>query len=191
MATAPPSVRAAATCVVIAAGAIADPVGASPMFSLKVIGEDGGSTPVSTYPLRNWSTLGSTPIVPLPVERSAALNDRGQVLGRDATGHAYIDDGQIRISFAPPGGAGVQPSVSRLVDINNAGQAAGAALSRIRESGSQREPVDEAFVAPLVEKARSALGNEGFAAAQAEGGAWTHDAAIHQVRQWLEAACAI
>lgn len=73
----------------------------------------------------------------------------------------------------------------------HAARFAGAALSRMRESGSQREPVDEAFVAPLVEKARSALGNEGFAAAQAEGGAWTHDAAIHQVRQWLEAACAI
>ena len=65
---------------------------------------------------------------------------------------------------------------------------AGAAQARLRESGSQREPVDEAFVAPLVAKARSAMGNVGFDAAQAEGEAWSHDTAIHQVQQWLEEA---
>jgi tetratricopeptide (TPR) repeat protein len=73
-------------------------------------------------------------------------------------------------------------------NYDDAARFAGAAQALMRESGSQREPVDEAFVEPLVEKARSALGNEGFAVAQSEGGgAWTHDAAIHQVRQWLEA----
>ncbi len=72
---------------------------------------------------------------------------------------------------------------------DQAARFAGAALSRMRESGSQREPVDQAFVAPLLEQARCALGHEGFAAAQAEGGAWSHDAAIHHVRQWLDAAC--
>ena len=68
---------------------------------------------------------------------------------------------------------------------------AGAALSCMRESGSQREPVDQAFVAPFLEEARCALGYDEFAAAQAEGGAWSHDAAIHQVRQWLAAANAL
>jgi non-specific serine/threonine protein kinase len=77
-------------------------------------------------------------------------------------------------------------SVRRHYD--HAARFAGAAQALMRESGSQREPVDEAFVAPLVEQARAALGPEQFTAAQAEGGGWSHDAAIHQVRQWLEAA---
>jgi non-specific serine/threonine protein kinase len=73
---------------------------------------------------------------------------------------------------------------------DHAARFAGAAQARMRESGSQREPVDEAFVGPLVERARSVLGDERFDAAHAEGGAWSHDAAIHSVRQWLEAAAA-
>jgi non-specific serine/threonine protein kinase len=77
-------------------------------------------------------------------------------------------------------------SVRRHYD--QAARFAGAAQALMRESGSQREPVDEAFVAPLVERARSALGPQEFTAAQAEGGAWSHDAAIQQVRRWLEVA---
>ncbi|MEO5735429.1 MAG: winged helix-turn-helix domain-containing protein [Rubrivivax sp.] len=74
--------------------------------------------------------------------------------------------------------------------FDQAARFAGAALARMRESGSQREPVDEAFVAPFLDRACSALGQAEFNAAQAEGGVWGHEVAILQVRRWLEAECA-
>lgn len=64
----------------------------------------------------------------------------------------------------------------------------GAALARMQEGGSQREPVDEAFVAPLIADARAALGSVAFADAEAQGRALSHDAAIVEVHLWLEAA---
>ncbi len=71
--------------------------------------------------------------------------------------------------------------------FDQAARFAGAALSRMQESGSQREPVDQAFVAPFLDRACCALGQDRFGAGQSEGGAWDHDEAIRQVRSWLEA----
>ena len=62
----------------------------------------------------------------------------------------------------------------------------GAAMARMQGSGSQREPVDEAFVAPLMAKAEAALGPAAFAEAQAQGWALKPDAAIADVKQWLD-----
>lgn len=70
----------------------------------------------------------------------------------------------------------------------SAARFSGAALARMQEGGSQREPVDEAFVAPLIAKAKTALGSAAFADAQAQGWALSHAAAIVEVRRWLERA---
>jgi predicted ATPase/DNA-binding winged helix-turn-helix (wHTH) protein len=75
---------------------------------------------------------------------------------------------------------------SALGEYASAARFAGAALARMREGGSQREPVDEAFVAPLIERAMTALGSDGFAQAEAKGRALSHESAIIEVRRWLE-----
>lgn len=62
----------------------------------------------------------------------------------------------------------------------------GAALARLQQGGSQREAVDEAFVAPLMFSACTALGAATFATAQAAGWALGHAAAMAEVRRWLQ-----
>ena len=62
----------------------------------------------------------------------------------------------------------------------------GAAMARMGDSGSQREPVDEAFVAPLMAAAEAALGPAEFALARAQGWALGRDAAIADVKRWLD-----
>ena len=61
----------------------------------------------------------------------------------------------------------------------------GAAMARMQGSGSQREPVDEAFIAPLMASAEAAIGAAVFADAQALGRALKPAAAIAEVQQWL------
>ena len=62
----------------------------------------------------------------------------------------------------------------------------GAAMARMSDSGSQREPVDEAFVAPLMAAAEADVGNAEFALARAQGWALGRQAAIIEVKRWLE-----
>ena len=45
----------------------------------------------------------------------------------------------------------------------------GAANSRLREFGQRREPVDEAFIAPLIRRAREQMGNKAFDSEEASG----------------------
>lgn len=70
-------------------------------------------------------------------------------------------------------------------DHRNAAYFSGAALACMHEAGSQREPLHEAFVAPLIARARAALGNATFNAAKAEGQALDYAAAMREVEQWL------
>ena len=62
----------------------------------------------------------------------------------------------------------------------------GAAMARMQISGSQREPVDEAFVAPLMTAAEAAIGPAAFADARAQGRALQAATAIADLRQWLD-----
>jgi tetratricopeptide (TPR) repeat protein len=64
----------------------------------------------------------------------------------------------------------------------------GAAEAQAAETGLHRDPADEAFLAPLIGKARAALGASAFSAAEAAGRALTYGAAMERVRAWLEPA---
>jgi predicted ATPase/class 3 adenylate cyclase len=64
----------------------------------------------------------------------------------------------------------------------------GAAEARSARSGLRRDPADEAFLAPWVERARRALGTQDYSAAEAEGGALVEAQALARLRAWLEAA---
>jgi predicted ATPase/class 3 adenylate cyclase len=61
----------------------------------------------------------------------------------------------------------------------------GAAEQQAAETGFHRDPADEAFLAPLVGRARAALGTA-FSVGEAAGRALARDAATGMVRAWLE-----
>ena len=54
------------------------------------------------------------------------------------------------------------------------------------QTGVQRSSADEAFIRPLITKAREALGEPAFAAAEREGRALSYEEAIAEARAWLE-----
>jgi predicted ATPase/DNA-binding winged helix-turn-helix (wHTH) protein len=66
----------------------------------------------------------------------------------------------------------------------------GSAESQTSNTGIHRDPVDEAFLAPLIEGARSALGSAGFSKAEAAGRALTYEEAMSKASAWLQKATA-
>ena len=69
-----------------------------------------------------------------------------------------------------------------------AAQFYGAAEAQTGNTGIHRDPADEAFLAPLVEKARNALGSDAFNAAELSGRALSYEKAMWEARAWLEKA---
>jgi hypothetical protein len=61
----------------------------------------------------------------------------------------------------------------------------GAAQTQMRQTGIQRDPADEAALAPHVDDARRALGADAFAEAVREGEQRTREAAMDDVRAYL------
>ncbi len=61
----------------------------------------------------------------------------------------------------------------------------GAAQAQMQLTGLRRDPADEAFLAPLIERARCALGDEAFEVEAAQGAALSFDAALAQAREGL------
>jgi len=64
----------------------------------------------------------------------------------------------------------------------------GASQARLQTTGRHREPVDEAFIAPLMAQCREALGDDAFTVAEAAGHALGLDASLAEVQQWLDGA---
>jgi predicted ATPase/class 3 adenylate cyclase len=73
-------------------------------------------------------------------------------------------------------------------DAATAAQLYGAAEALNAAMGIQRDPTDEAFLAPLIAGARAALGASAHAAADAAGRAWPYAAALGAARGWLAGA---
>jgi predicted ATPase/class 3 adenylate cyclase len=61
----------------------------------------------------------------------------------------------------------------------------GMAEAQAEVTGLQRDPADDAFLAPLVAKARAALGQATFAAAEGVGRALSYAEAIEEARRWI------
>ena len=66
----------------------------------------------------------------------------------------------------------------------------GAAGALALETGLQRDPADEAFLAPLMAKAQAALDAAAFAAAGARGRAASYESIISEARAWVTAPAA-
>ena len=62
----------------------------------------------------------------------------------------------------------------------------GGAEAHSAETGIRRSPGDEAFLAPLVAKARAAMGAPAFSASEASGRSLTYAAALTEARAWLD-----
>ncbi|MEO8346704.1 MAG: tetratricopeptide repeat protein [Betaproteobacteria bacterium] len=62
----------------------------------------------------------------------------------------------------------------------------GAAEAQATETGLRRDPADEAFLVPLIQKARDVLGNASFSAAEVAGRALKYDTAITESSNFLE-----
>jgi len=71
-------------------------------------------------------------------------------------------------------------------DWRRAARFFGAAEANTVYTGIVRDATDEAFLAPLVERARHALGEKSFSDAEGMGRALSYDQAMDEVRTWLE-----
>ncbi len=91
---------------------------------------------------------------------------------------------------------GSEPAVQSAVDVgaglaavsNEWAQAArffGMAEAQTERTGLRRDPVDEAFLTPLIARAKHALGEHAFALAEAAGRARPSHEALTEVHAWL------
>jgi predicted ATPase/class 3 adenylate cyclase len=70
-------------------------------------------------------------------------------------------------------------------DWTSAARLFGAAEAQMQQSGLHRDPADEAFLAPLVERARREIGQPAFDRDAAQGAALSYEAAVDEVGNWL------
>ena len=61
----------------------------------------------------------------------------------------------------------------------------GASLALLRDAGTKRDRVDEAFLAPRLADAREAMGATAFEAAERAGAALPREAALDELGLWL------
>ena len=64
----------------------------------------------------------------------------------------------------------------------------GAAEAQAAQTGLHRDPADEAFLVPLIDKARKSLGADAFDSAEAAGRALAYGEAMAEARAWLDRA---
>lgn len=62
----------------------------------------------------------------------------------------------------------------------------GIAEMQTEQTGLHRDPADEAFLAPLIARAREALGATAFASAEADVGSLSYVDAVNEARAWLQ-----
>jgi len=72
-----------------------------------------------------------------------------------------------------------------LEDWRRAARTYGAAQLELEQTGVRRETADDAFISPWVAKARAALGESAFGAAEAEGRALAFEESVAETRAWL------
>ena len=117
------------------------------------------------------------------IERASIEEARLQL--RQALGITMVTGSQHVGQAALDVSAGLCSVVQQHAD---AARFLGAAEAQSERSGLRRDSADEAFLRPLVERSRAALGDVVFAGAQAEGGVWTYGEAISRALAMFEVA---
>jgi len=70
-------------------------------------------------------------------------------------------------------------------DWESAARFFGAAQAQVFATGVQRDPTDAAFLVPLIDGARAALGAPAFEKEEQAGRAWSYEQGIDEARKWL------
>ena len=70
-------------------------------------------------------------------------------------------------------------------DWGHAARFFGIAEAQTVKTGLQRDPVDDAFLAPFIARAKDSFGAEAFALAESDGRRLTNQAALNEARAWL------
>ena len=94
-----------------------------------------------------------------------------------------------KIGSKPAGQSAIEVSAGLAVlreEWERAARFFGAAETQVAQTGVHRDPADEAFLSPLIARARDQVDAKAFAAAEAAGRALSYDDAIEEVRSWLE-----
>jgi predicted ATPase/class 3 adenylate cyclase len=94
------------------------------------------------------------------------------------------------IGFKPAGQSVLEVSAGLACLLEQWERAAkffGIAEAQAEQTGLRRDPGDEAFLLPLIAKARAALGETVFTAAEAAGRRLSYQEAVEDARKWLEA----
>ncbi|HKE38860.1 MAG TPA: tetratricopeptide repeat protein [Casimicrobiaceae bacterium] len=71
-------------------------------------------------------------------------------------------------------------------DCEQAARFFGSAETQVSQTGLHRDPADEAFLSPLIARARDRISAAAFAAAESAGRELSYDEAIEEARSWLE-----
>jgi len=64
----------------------------------------------------------------------------------------------------------------------------GAAQAQVEQTGMQRDPTDEAFLVPLIERTRETLGTAAFVNAERSGRSLSYEEGTEMARRWLQRA---
>ena len=132
---------------------------------------------------RDWIAIGLLNLAMVAIGRGSV--DRAPAMLREALSIAG------EIGSRPAGQSVLEVCAGLAAQGRNWERAAffyGAAEAQTAHSGLQRDPTDEAFLAPLIATVRRTLGGNAFAAAETAGRSLSYDEAIAQVRAWLQPA---
>ena len=110
------------------------------------------------------------------VSEAAAMASEAAAIADELKSHTV---GQTVLDVA----AGLAASCK---EWERAGQLFGASDAHLARTGLRRDPVDAAFLAPLVRRSREALGEKAFAAAEGDGRKAGYEEAMAMARTWLD-----
>ncbi|HSC98638.1 MAG TPA: adenylate/guanylate cyclase domain-containing protein [Casimicrobiaceae bacterium] len=80
----------------------------------------------------------------------------------------------------------VAAGLAASIDVpDEAARFLGASQAHLSSSGLRRDPVDDAFLIPLMDRARTAIGEAAFAAAEREGRSARYEEVLSRARAWL------
>ena len=129
---------------------------------------------------RETIAIGLLNLAMVSIGRGSADRARGMLLEvlaiADEIGSKQAGQSALEVS------AGLEASFE---NWERAARLFGVAEAQIEQTGLHRDPADEAFLAPLVAKARDALGATAFAAAERAGRTLSYEQAMDEARAWL------
>lgn len=155
----------------------------------RVIGELDATEPLYEDVLRTGLDIGDYEVVAIAklnlamVAICKGVADRARPMLLEAIAIAHD------MGSRPTGQSALEVTAGMAASLQQWERAArlfGAAEAQASETGLHRDPADEAFLAPQMARARDAMAADSFLAAEAAGRALSYEAAMQEVRDFLE-----